>query len=65
VYYYLYRHVLAVVHFNLNLQREEKVREADGVERVKVVYPKFKNGEATVRQVRVKQNFGEQTIIYY
>ncbi|KAK3745185.1 hypothetical protein QZH41_008383, partial [Actinostola sp. cb2023] len=50
------RHVLAVVHFNLNLQREEKVREADGVERVKVVYPKFKNGEATVRQVRVKQN---------
>ncbi|KAK3741510.1 hypothetical protein QZH41_012598, partial [Actinostola sp. cb2023] len=58
------RHVLAVVHFNLNLQREENVREADGVERVKVVYPKFKNGEATVRQVRVKQNFEYVDEIY-
>ncbi|KAK3745694.1 hypothetical protein QZH41_009902, partial [Actinostola sp. cb2023] len=58
------RHVLAVVHFNLNLQREDKVREADGVERVKVVYPKFKKGEATVRQVRVKQNFEYVDEIY-
>ena len=33
--------------------------EKDGVERVKVSYPKFKNGEATVRDVRVEPNFGK------
>ena len=36
-----------------------KRREKDGVERVKVSYPKFKNGEATVRDVRVESNFGK------
>ena len=36
-----------------------KRREKDGVERVKVSYPKFKNGEATVRDVRVEPNFGK------
>lgn len=44
----LLRHILAIVHFNSNLHREEKKKE-DGVERVKVSYPKFKNGEATVQ----------------
>ena len=53
------RHILAVVHFNFNLQRKVKRREADGTERVKVSYPKFKNGEATVRDVRVTPNFGK------
>jgi len=53
------RHVLAAVHFNFNLQRDVKHREADGVERVKVSCPKFKNGEATVRNVKVTQNFGK------
>lgn len=53
------RHILAAIHFNFNLQREVKQREVDGVERVKISYPKFKNGEATVRDVRVKQNFGK------
>ena len=51
------RHILAVVHFNFNLQREVKHHGPDGVERVKVSYPKFKNGEATVRDVRVRPNF--------
>ena len=37
-----YRHVLAAVHFNFNLQRDVKHREEDG--------------EATVRNVKVKQN---------
>jgi len=50
------RHILAVVHFNFNLQREVK-KNADGVEGVKVSYPKFKNGEATVRNARITQNF--------
>jgi hypothetical protein len=30
----------------------------DGVEQVHVVYPKFKNGEAVIRNVKVQQNFG-------
>ncbi len=29
-----------------------------GVEKLHVVYPKFKNGEAVVRNVKVQQNFG-------
>lgn len=51
------RHILAAVHFNFNLKRETKKRNADGEERIKVCYPKFKNGEATVRDVRVQPNF--------
>jgi hypothetical protein len=31
----------------------------DGTTRVNVVYPKFKNGEGTVRDVRVKPIFGK------
>jgi hypothetical protein len=45
-----FRHIVAVVHFNANLHRDVKEREKDRAERIKVVYPKFKNGEATVRQ---------------
>ena len=46
------------MHFNFNLQREVKKR--DGVEQVKVSYPKFKNREATVHNARIVQNFGKQ-----
>ena len=53
------RHILATVHFNNNLQREIK-ESTDGTEQVKVVYPKFKNGEATVRNIRVAPNYGMQ-----
>ena len=31
----------------------------DGVEQYNVVYPKFLNGQAVVRKVTVKQNFGK------
>jgi hypothetical protein len=31
----------------------------DGTTQVNVVYPKFKNGEGTVRDVRVKPIFGK------
>lgn len=54
------RHILAAVHFNYNLNREIK-KNSSGEEQVSVIYPKFKNGEATVRSVRVKQNFGKLT----
>lgn len=30
---------------------------------MKVVYPKFKNGEATVRNVKVKPNYGMNYLI--
>ena len=53
-----FRHVLAAVHFNCNLRRDTK-KKADGSEQLRVVYPKFKNGEASVRGVRIEQNFGE------
>lgn len=51
------RHVLAVAHFNSNLDRQNY--EVNGVTQVKVHYPKFKNGEAVVRNVKVAQNFGK------
>ena len=40
-------------------------REKDKAERIKVMYPKFKNGEATVRSVKIKQDFGKLKIICY
>ncbi|XP_031559838.1 uncharacterized protein LOC116296014 [Actinia tenebrosa] len=49
------RHIIAAVLFNYNLQRDVRHSE-DGTEQVRIVYPKFKNGEATVRSVRVKPN---------
>ena len=54
-----HRHILAAVHFNFNLQREVKHKESDGTERVRISYPKFKNGEATVRNVTITPNFGK------
>ena len=48
---------MVILHFNSNLFRDVRQKE-DGTEQLAVVYPKFKNGEATVRSVRVEQNFG-------
>ena len=43
-----------------------KKREADGVQWVKVSSPKFKNRQATVRNVRIKKkNFGKRKICTY
>ena len=52
-----YRTALATIHFNHNVNRELR-KKNDGTQRIKVDYPKFKNGEATVRGVRVATNFG-------
>ena len=54
-----FRHIIAVVHFNANLNRAIQTRGADSVERIKVSYPKFKNGEATIRDVKIKPDFGK------
>lgn len=52
------RHIIAALYFNLKLLREVK-KNADGTEQVKVVWPKFKNGEATVRDVKLEPNYGK------
>ena len=55
-----HRHILAIIHFNSNLHREVRTsKNGNGLPQVKIAYPKFKNGNAAVRDVRVKQNFGE------
>eukprot|EP00794_Sanderia_malayensis_P002212 gene2212-biopygen1978 len=48
--------VLAAIHFNSNVQRTI-AKKKDGATKIKVVYPKFKNGEATVREKRIAPNF--------
>ncbi|XP_028394476.1 uncharacterized protein LOC114518669 [Dendronephthya gigantea] len=57
------RHILAAIHFNANLCRKAKLHE-DGTPQVKVSYPKFKGGDATVRESKVKQNFEYVEEIY-
>ena len=64
VLYLFCRMILAITHFNHNVNRAVK-RRPDGTTRMKVCYPKFKNGEATVRDVRVIQNFGKSTLIMF
>ena len=56
--FFLYRHILAALHFNYNLHRNDKANEDDSVP-LKVSYLKFKNGEATVRTLKVQQNVGK------
>lgn len=58
VYTFIFRHILASLHFNYNLHRDT-VKDAEGNSRVKVVWPKFKNGEGTIREIHVKPNFGK------
>ncbi|XP_046864355.1 uncharacterized protein LOC124458369, partial [Xenia sp. Carnegie-2017] len=57
------RHILAVLHFNDNLRRDEVI--VKDKKQVKVVYPKFKNGDATVRSVRVHQIFDYNDELYH
>ena len=52
------RHIIAALHFNKNLQRKVKTN-AHETEQVRIVYPKYKNGEAIVRNVRVQPNFSK------
>ena len=47
------RHVLAVVHCSGTI---------DGTTQVKVHHPKFKNGEAVVRNVKAAQMFGKKVL---
>ena len=53
----LSRTILAAIHFNFNLKRDSKA-DAHGKPKLKVTYPKFKDGEATVREMKVEPNYG-------
>lgn len=53
----LKRTILVALHFNYNLKRETKVDEG-GNPILQVVWPKFKEGEATVREANVSANYG-------
>lgn len=55
--YPTFRTILAALHFNWNLNRES-LKDAQGHTKLRVTYPKFKEGEATVREARVTQNYG-------
>ena len=54
---FIFRTILSAIHFNYNLRRESKVDDQGNI-KVKVTYPKFKDGEATVREIKVEQNYG-------
>eukprot|EP00795_Rhopilema_esculentum_P005663 gene5663-10902_t len=58
-----YLHILAALHFNENLKREVKIN-TDEKTKVLVTYPKFKNGEAIVREARVEQTFEDINQLY-
>ena len=51
-----YRSILAALHFNHNLRRENKL-DQNGQHRLRVTYMKYKEGEGTVRHLRKEQDF--------
>lgn len=53
----IFRTILATLHFNWNLNRDQQ-KDSQGKTKLCVTYPKFKEGEGTVRECRVKQNYG-------
>ena len=53
---------MAAIHFNFNTYRKPKIK-ADRSKLIKVFYPKFKNAEATIKDVRVEQNFGMSLLL--
>ena len=56
-FYFLFRTILAALHFNYNLKRGSKVDD-EGEPVLPVSYPKFKEGEATVKEAKVSSNYG-------
>lgn len=51
------RSILAALHFNYNLKRDVKL-DAERQPRQRVTFPKYKEGEGTVREARVPANYG-------
>lgn len=55
------RTILSALHFNYNLQREDKVDD-NGNHSLRLTYTKYKEGEATVRPAKTKQNYGNYSV---
>ena len=53
-----HRTILAALHFNYNLKRGSKT-DNEGRPVLHVPHPKFKEGEATVREGKVSINYGK------
>jgi len=51
------RTILAAFHFNYNVGRESRI-DHTGQPKVVLNYPKYKYGEATVKESKVPQNYG-------
>jgi len=51
---------MATLHFNYNLYNLKRASKVDkeGKPTLHVFYPKFKEGEATVREAKVSTNYG-------
>jgi len=62
-FYFLFRTILAALHFNYNLKRGSKVDD-EGEPVLHVSYPKFKEGEATVKEAKVSSNYDYVADIY-
>ncbi|XP_074627915.1 uncharacterized protein LOC141885899 [Acropora palmata] len=59
----LSRTILTALHFNWNLNRES-LKDGQGNAKLHVTYPKFQEGEGTVREACVKQNYDYIAKIY-
>ena len=55
------RTILAALHFNFNAKRKSKM-DTNNQPRLTVKYPKFKGGDATVRELKLKSNYGNAAI---
>ncbi|XP_022791797.1 uncharacterized protein LOC111331040 [Stylophora pistillata] len=53
----LSRTILAAIHFNWNLNRDQQ-KDSQGKTKPSVTHPKSKEGEGSLRECRVKQNYG-------
>ena len=58
VFFNTFRHALAAMHFNENIQREIK-RTTDGELSYNVLYPKFKLGEEVVPVVAIPPTYSK------
>ena len=58
----LLHNTVAALHFNYNLRWETK-QDSQGQPKLSVTYPKYKEGEATVREARVPPSYGNSATI--
>ena len=58
VFFNTFRHSLAAMHFNKNIQRERK-RTTDGELSYYLIYPKFKLGEEVARVVAIPPTYSK------